>query len=172
MKFDFKTGFIRYLYRWIRIGREFKALWKNYLYQSFLATVVIFIVLWILKAEEAVIVASIGSTAFIVFTMPSYPTAKSRRVIGGHTIGFACGVMGILILSSFALSQILVYAIVVGASIFLMVVLDVEHAPASGTALGVAMSGYSLKVMLAILTSSVILSLAHHYLKKHLRDLI
>lgn len=158
--------------RWLRVGQEFKALWKNYLYQSSLAAVAVLIVFWILSIEQAVIVASIGATAFIVFTMPSYATAKSRRVIGGHMAGFLCGVLGSLILINIAIPPMVIYSLTVGLSIFVMVALDFEHPPASGTALGVVISGFSLKVMIAILTSAIILSLAHHYLKKYLRDLI
>jgi CBS-domain-containing membrane protein len=158
--------------RWLRIGQEFKSLWKNYLYQSFLAAVAVFIVFWVLNIEQAVIVASIGATAFIIFTMPSYTTAKSRRVIGGHLVGFLCGVLGSLILSNIVITPIIMYSLTVGLSIFFMVALDFEHPPASGTALGVVISGFSLKVMIAVLTSAIILSLAHHYLKKYLRDLV
>jgi CBS-domain-containing membrane protein len=157
---------------YLRIIREFKSLWKNYLYQSFLATVVVLIVLWLLSAEESVIIASIGATAFIVFTMPSYVTARSRRVIGGHFTGFLCGTLGAVILHNWGIPAILVYSLTVGLSIFLMVALDFEHPPASGTALGVVISGFSFKVLLAIVTSAVILSLAHHYMKKYLKDLI
>jgi CBS-domain-containing membrane protein len=155
-----------------KIRQEFRALWKNYLYQSSLAVIVILFVLWLLSAEEAVIIASIGSTAFIIFTMPSYPTAKSRRVIGGHLIGFFCGVLGAWVLGLADIPPIIIYSLAVGISIFLMVALNFEHAPAAGTALGIAISGFSLKVLIAILTSVIILALAHHYLKRYLRDLM
>jgi CBS-domain-containing membrane protein len=169
---NFKSRTFHYFQKWAKLAREFKALWKNYPYQSFLAAIVVSIIFWVLSAEEAVIVASIGSKAFIVFTMPSYPTAKSRRVIGGHVVGFLCSVIGAVVLRSLEISPIVIYSLVVDISIFLMVVLDVEHAPASGTALGVVISGYFFKVMLAVLTSTLILSLAHHYLKRYLRDLV
>ena len=94
-----------YLYqRWARIRREFPRLWKNYLYQSFLATVIIF-------------------------------------------------------------------SLAVGISICLMVALDAMHPPVSGTALGVAITGFSPSVMIAVLTSSLVLSLVHHFSKRFLKDL-
>lgn len=167
---DFKSG--RFFKPVTKIREDIRTLWKNYIYQSFLATLVIFIVLWLLSVEEAVIVASIGATAFIVFAMPSYLTAKTRRIMGGHAAGFLCGTLGALVLQHWSISPTIVYAITVGLSIFLMVVLDFEHPPASGTALGVAISGFSVKVLIAVLTSAVILSLAHHFMKKHLKDLI
>ena len=157
--------------RWARIHAEFRQLWKNYLYQSCFATVVIFIILLLLSLEHAVVIASIGATAFIVFTMPRSITAKPRRVIGGHIVGFITGSLCALIPHSATISSVTVYALAVGISILLMVSLDVEHPPASGTALGVAITGFSPYVMLAVITSSVALSLVHHFFKKYLKDL-
>ncbi len=157
--------------RWMRIRGEFPRLWGHYLYQSLMATVVIFIVLLLLTLENAVVIASIGATAFIVFTMPRNTTAKPRRVIGGHLIGLASGSLCALIPQSSSLINIGVLALAVGVSICLMVALDFEHPPASGTALGVAITGFSPGVMIAVITSSLILSLAHHFSKKFLKDL-
>ena len=157
--------------RWIRILREFKSLWKNYLYQSFLATAVVFVVFLLLTAEHAVIIASIGATAFIVFTMPNNTTAHPRRVIGGHIVGLLSGSVCALISHPSILPSIIVYSLAVGLSILLMVALDVEHPPASGTALGVVITGFSPSAAIAVLTSSIILSLAHRFLKRFLKDL-
>jgi CBS-domain-containing membrane protein len=157
--------------RWMRIRGAFPALWKHYLYQSLLAAIVVFIVLLILNIENAVVIASIGATAFIVFTMPRNITAKPRRVIGGHLIGLISGSLCTLIPHSSTLASISVFALAVGISICLMVALDFEHPPAAGTALGVAITGFSPGVMIAVITSSLVLSLAHHFSKKFLKDL-
>ena len=168
MKLNFWVSWQQRLYR---IRREFKRLWKNYLYQSFLATIVVFIVLLLLNMEHAVVIASIGATAFIVFTMPRNVTAAPRRVIGGHLIGLFSGSLCALIPHSSILPSIVVYSLAVGISILLMVALDAEHPPAGGTALGVAITGFSPNVMIAVLTSSIVLSLAHRFCKKFLKDL-
>ncbi len=157
--------------RWARIRGEFRRLWKNYLYQSSFAVIVLAIVLLVLSIEHAVVIASIGATAFIVFTMPRNTTASPRRVIGGHIIGLVSGSLAALIPHDMVFSYVLVYALAVGVSIFLMVALDFEHPPASGTALGVAMTGFSSSVFVAVITSSIILSLAHRLLRRYLRDL-
>ena len=70
-----------------------------------------------------------------------------------------------------ALSSIIVYSLAVGISIFLMVALDAEHPPAGGTALGVAITGFSPNMVIAVLTSSIVLSLAHRFSKRFLKDL-
>lgn len=54
MHFGFWNSVRRRLYR---IRREFKRLWLNYIYQSLLATVVIFIILLLLNLEHAVVIA-------------------------------------------------------------------------------------------------------------------
>ena len=157
--------------RALKIGGEFRLLWKHYIYQSFFAALTLALVILVLNVEHAVIVASIGATAFIVFTMPRNITAKPRRVIGGHIVGLVCGSLVSLIPHSMLLFSIMVYSLAVGLSIFMMVALDFEHPPASGTALGVAISGFSLDIMLAVVTGSILLSLAHRFLRRYLRDL-
>ena len=158
--------------RLFRIRSRFMKLWKSYLYQSSLAGAVVAIVLFILHINQAVVVASIGATAFIVFTMPKLSTAHPRRVVGGHIIGLACGSVMALIPHSTVPISVIVYSVTVGLSIFLMVASDFEHPPASGTALGVAISGFSLNVALAVIASSILLALAHHLLKRNLKDLL
>ena len=115
--------------------------------QSILATVAIFIVLLVLSLEHAVVIASIGASAFVVFAMPNNVSSRPRSLIGGQLVGLLVG-------------------------IFLMVVLDMEHPPAAGTALGVAINGFSNEVALALITSSIILSLIHQLFKPYLRDLV
>ena len=66
---------------------------------------------------------------------------------------------------------IIVYASAVGITMFVMVVFDLEHPPAAGTALGIAILGAGEGAILAVLIGSVVLALAHHLLRRWLRDL-
>jgi hypothetical protein len=66
----------------------------------------------------------------------------------------------------------IVYSSVVGLTMFAMVATDTEHPPACGTALGVAISGWSLSVTLTILVSAIILAAAHVALARFLKDLV
>jgi len=75
----------------IKTDEEFKQYWKHYVLQSVLATLAVFIVISFLSLQHAVIVASLGATAFIVFAMPASITARARNVIGGHIVGLFCG---------------------------------------------------------------------------------
>lgn len=154
-----------------KIVEEFKLFWKYYVFQSMLATAVVFIVLLLLSIKHAVIIASIGATAFIVFAMPKTITAQARNVIGGHTIGLILGSLCALIPHYTIVLTALAYSFAVGISILLMVVLDTEHPPAAGTALGFAITGFSINATLALGISVIILCTAHHLFKSYLRDL-
>lgn len=145
--------------------------WKNYLFQTLLAILTIFIVILILSIEEAVIISSLGSTIFIIFAMPRGVTAEPRNIIGGYLAALLSGSICSLIHPSFLLHSIGVYSLAVGLSLIIMVVTDTEYPPASGAALGIVMRGFSLSVTIAVITSVTIISLAHYFLKPFLKDL-
>lgn len=155
-----------------RLAKDFRILWKNYVLQSLLATISIFIVLLFLSLQHAVVIASIGATTFIIFTMPNSIAAKSKNVIGGHLIGFTCGALSTLIPHTSFLTTITVYSLAVGLSILIMVIMDLIHPPASGTALGTAMTGFSYEALTAVIISTVLLSLIKHILNPYLKDLV
>lgn len=150
---------------------EWKQFWRYYVLQSILATLSVFVVLYFLSLQNAVIIASIGATAFIVFAMPDNITAQARNVIGGQLVGLLYGFLFSLIPQPSLIYSIIVYSLAVGATIFTMVVTDTEHPPAAGTALGVAMAGISLDVFIAVISSIILLSLIHRFFRPHMKDL-
>ena len=150
---------------------KFRSLWRNYLWQSSAAALVLFLALLFLSMREIVIIVSIGATAFIVFTMPGSITAQPRSVIGGHLIGLFSGALFTFVPQSLMLPSVVNYSAAVGVSIFLMVATDTEHPPASGTALGVAMIGFGPGVLVAVVVSATLMSLAHHFLKRYMKKL-
>ena len=156
--------------RW-RYVQELKSHWKEYSLQSLLCVLVLFIAFMVLRFEHAVIIASIGATAFIVFSMPDSVTAKPRNVVGGHLVGLALGTVSTLVPQPDLIYSAIVYSVAVGATMFIMVVSDTEHPPAAGTALGIAISGYSLNAAIAVITGAVLMSVAHHFLKPYLKYL-
>jgi len=156
--------------------KEFKVSWDHFLLQSILATAVIFIVLLYLNIkDDTAIIASIGATTFVVFAIPNNTTAAARNVIGGHIVGLACGSLCALVphqqFAEPTMAYSLVCAAAVGLTMFAMVTTDTEHAPAAGTALAVAIKGFSLNVTIAVLASAVILSLVRHVFRNSLKDL-
>jgi len=156
----------------VQMKNELRLYWKHYVFQSFLASLTLALVLVFLRLQNVVVVASMGATSFIVFAMPKSITAQARNVIGGHLVGLLSGSLCGLIPQPLFFHSIVVYSMAVGISIFIMVVTDTEHPPASGTALGVAITGFSWNVTVAVVTAVVVLSLVHHFFKSSIRDLV
>ena len=110
---------------------------------------------------------------FIVFAMTNNFSAQPKRIIGGHFLGF-------FIWSCFAFfpsMNILFFKAVwfslpLGITMLLMVVLDVEHPLASGTALGMTLIAYSSTSATAILISVLLLAIKGHIAKPFLEDLV
>jgi CBS-domain-containing membrane protein len=142
------------------IDDKIKSNWKSYVIQSGFTALSVFIIILILEMEHAVVIASIGATAFIVFAMPNNITAKPKKIIGGHIAGL------IIIINAFF------YAAAVGVTFLIMVITDTEHPPAAGTALGLSITGYSFEAAVAVLTSVIILSFIHLFAKSKLKDLV
>ena len=90
------------------IDSKFRPNAVRYVFQCCLATATILLALLFLDVREhTALVATLGATAFVVFTMPkSYPS-RPRPLIGGYVVSVA-----------------------VGAATFLMVITDTEHPPA------------------------------------------
>ena len=86
-------------------------------------------------------------------------------------VGLSLGVLCALIPQPDPMYSAIVYSVAVGLTMFAMVVTDTEHPPAAGTALGVAISGYSADAAIAVVTGAVIMSTAHHFLWPYLKYL-
>ena len=158
--YTFRDGLIR-----------FRAAWKTYVAQSAVAGLTSFLILLFLSAEHAVVIAAMGASAFIVFARPFDLTARPRNLIGGHFIGFIVGSLCALVPHEAMLAGLAVYSLAVGLSVFLMVLLYMQHPPAAATALGMAMRGPSEEAFAAILTITIVLSVVHLVLRPRLRNL-
>lgn len=156
--------------------REVKRHWRNYVLQSLLASVSLFCVLVFLERSKEVIIASLGATAFVVFALPNNLSAQPRNVIGGHIVGMACGFAGFWLLHLLPnpdqfVCKAGVHAFAVGLAIFIMVVINTEHPPAAGTALGVAIDGLDARLVASVLFFSVVFSAIRLLARGRLRDL-
>lgn len=159
--------------------QEVTSHWRNYVFQSLLATSAIFCVLLFLEhADEGkeVVVASLGATAFVVFALPNSFSAQPYNVIGGHIVGLVCGCLGYWLLNSLPnpdqfIAEAGIHAITVGIAIFIMVVINTEHPPAAGTALGAAVGGPGNRLFFSVLFFAILFTIIRLSMKKHLRDL-
>ncbi|MFP4051913.1 MAG: HPP family protein [Thermoplasmata archaeon] len=143
---------------------------KYYLFQSLLAGVSLFLALQLPFIEHFILIAAIGSTAFIVFAMPSSRTSKPRNVLGGH---FVCGLIGLALTALYPgyLPLKVVISLGVGLAVFAMVILDVEHPPAGGTVIFLIINPLE-QSFIALLLLASILSLISYLLRPYMRDLV
>ena len=155
---------------------------KSYIIQSLLAVVAVAIILYFVGVlTHVAIVAALGSSAFVVFAMPRSVTGQPRRLIGGHVVGlisgtfchfvFLGGPLGELV-TGWEFTTLLVYALAVGLSIFLMTITDTEHAPAAGTALGIVTYDWSYQVVIFVLIFAISLAIVRKLLGSRLKDLV
>ena len=150
------------------IVTKFRTLWLAYLLQSMLASVVIMVIVLAVGQKASVVIASMGATAFVCFALPKSASAKTRNVVGGHLVGLLSGIAFWYVPWPYWLE----FSVAAGLAIFLMVALDVEHAPAVGTALAVRMQQVNLQIAITIMLGALVISQARYYLRRYLRDLL
>jgi CBS-domain-containing membrane protein len=158
---------------------KFKNQKIRFIFQSFLATLTILLILLFLDvSKQTAIIAALGATAFIIFTSPKSYASEARPLIGGYIVGILCGVLCDFIASSYCnlfadikTSYIVFGSLAVGISIFIMVITDTEHPPASGVALGLVINEWTFRTLIFILVGVFFLFLVKTLLKSILVDL-
>lgn len=165
------------------IDQKFRKKLFNYVFQCFLATAILIIALLFLNiVTETALIASLGATAFIIFSMPKTYAAAPRRVIGGYSIGITTGItcfyLGHLLQPISPLnhymnhnSPIVLAAIAVGLSIFIMVLTDTEHAPAAGISLGLVINQWDGSSIIFIIMVMLAMTIVKYFLRSHFINL-
>ena len=136
--------------------------------QCICAIATTFILALILGKDKVVAISSIGATAFILFATPKKVSAQTMHIIGGYAIGLTSG----LIFSTMSLHFAIAYPLLIGTVFFLMVVFNIQHAPAVGAALAVVTNEVTALDIAAIVFSIVILSQCRYYIRHQLRNLV
>ncbi len=166
------------LFRWI--DPHFTHRWKRYLVQSTIAAVLLWV---ILLAQDIIsngaIVAAIASSVAIVFFVPHSVASSPVRIVGGHLSAVVAAyiVIGFALLFPDSVADAvwfndLLGAIALGLVVLLMAMTNTEHAPAAGTALGLAVRGAPWEAVLFIVTAAVIVAAARVLLGPKLQNLI
>jgi len=164
------------------LDSNFKANAGRYLLQSLLAAVIIFVVLLLVgKVFDIVVVASLGASTFISFTMPQSNPSRPRFLIGGYVVGSICGILmnyfSRFLISAdmqiFGLSPfILACALAVGLAMLLMTVFDFEHPPAAALAMGLVPDTKVFITAAVAIACIVIISLIKTAIKRWLINLL
>ena len=159
---------------------HFKKNPRPYIIQSLLALAVFFVVLlFVERLTQVVIVAALGASTFIIFSMPHSMTASPRRLIGGHAVGLVSGSFCHFLFSDrlaiFSADSTLVttftFALAIALAMFLMAVTNTEHPPAAATSIGLLTAGWSWATILFVLIFAGLLALIHYVLRRYLVDL-
>ncbi|EOD00690.1 HPP family protein [Caldisalinibacter kiritimatiensis] len=153
----------------------------RYVLQCALATASILVTLIFINLfTYTTIIASLGATTFIVFTMPSSYPARPRSLTGGYLTGIVIGAMmhliaNLLLTNFFPNYEHIIFtifgALSVGLSIFIMVVTDAEHPPAAGLALGLVLSDWTYMTLFFVFSAVLIMLGLKKLLKPYLLDL-
>lgn len=154
----------------------------KYISQCFLATMAVLVVLLILDTmSNAAVIAALGASSFIAFTMPHADASRPRFLIGGYLVGTASGALCHYLSTLGALRELLVIpefanvvfgAAAVGLAIFVMVIINTEHPPAASVALGLVLNECSLMTVAVVLIGIVSLTIIKSVLKPVLINLL
>lgn len=150
----------------------------RYIFQSAVAGVVTmaFLVFLHLLTYRG-IVAALGATTFMIFTMPHRVSTRARYVIGGYLMGTIAGVVcSVLFIGPGSLLPtpgiFALGAIAVGGASLLMVWTNTEHPPAAGLALGLVLNDWDFTTVVYVLGCVCFLAMAKQLLKRFMIDLL
>lgn len=163
------------------IDKKLKHNLRRYIFQCSLAAIAILIILIILDVFcHSAIIATLGATLFIVFTMPKSRPSRPRPLIGGYIVGVVVGLLfyyignSTLVLSllvNIEISYIVFGSLAVGTAIFLMTVTDTEHPPAAGIPIALIFSKWDYLTIIFIISAVIILFIIKSLLRPMLVDL-
>ena len=156
---------------------------RSYLFQCLLATISIFWILFVLDIiSDKIVIASLGASSFITFTMPNTQSSRPRYLIGGYLVGIFTGSLFYFLkyISSSTIylpaviqsSETLFGALAIGTAIFLMTITNTEHPPAAALSLSIIIEGFHLHTIFSAFVGIVSLCIVKKLLKKHLINLL
>lgn len=162
--------------------RKFKQNKARYIFQCLLATVSAMLVLFVLDvASNAVVIASLGASCFIVFTMPHAKASRPRQLLGGYAAGLAIGTLCHFLSeiawpdSLAALSEhsfVVFGGLAIGLAMLTMVITNTEHPPAASLALGLVMGEWHPETVMVAVVEVIMLWVLKKLLKPILIDLL
>ena len=158
------------------LDRRFLRRPHRYALQASFATVTLglLVVLEDTFANPATITA-VASSAFIVFMAPHSSMAGPRRVLGGHAVGLAIGLVAFVLadgmLGGTVLARDLTAAAGVGTGMLVMAATDTEHPPAAGTVLGLVLAEDPLGPALMVILAAAGLTVSRQLFQRWMIDL-
>jgi CBS-domain-containing membrane protein len=150
----------------------------NYIIQCGIAAVVIGVLLTFVDLiQHTGLIAALGATTFMLFTMPHRVSSRARYIVGGYIISIIVGIAFRLVYDAvpawhteagLAVSG----GTAVGLSALLMAATNSEHPPGAGVALGLVLQPWDYPTVLFVMASVVVLCFARQLLRRIMIDLL
>ena len=138
------------------------------------------VLLFLDSVYQTVLIAGLGASSVVAFSVPSLRASRPRCLLGGYIIGIAVGcamssLVGVasdsLIMDEHAV-QIVLGAVAVGLAMFLMVTTDTEHPPGAAIALGFVLNEWDLMTIVVVMTGIALISMVKELARNWLIDLL
>lgn len=154
----------------------------SYIFQCSLAAGTFIIILLFLDIiTHTAIVACLGASAFIVFTLPRYYTSQLRPLVGGYIVGITVGCLCYYLscapflaplLPGERTSYIIFGALAVGVAILVMTVTNTEHPPATGIALGLVLNSWDYRTIIFVMLAVFLMAAVRELVKARMINLM
>lgn len=161
---------------------KFRAHRGKYLFQCLLAVLVIALLMGFrVFVDSVALLAALGASSCVAFTMPHKPASNMRHLLGGYLIGTAVGgLCQTALLRGWVFPEMvdpyivhcILAGVAVGVTILLMVIMDMEHAPAAAIALGLVLDKPVPENILYVLGGIAVLASLKRLLQPVMIDLI
>jgi CBS-domain-containing membrane protein len=166
------------LFSRLRFDVKFRQRPLRYIIQCAIAgSVTMAFLVFLRLIEYTGIVAALGASTFMIFTMPHRVSTRARYVIGGYIMGTAAGICCNLLfiwpVAPFDRPGIFVLgAVAVTLASLLMVMTNSEHPPAAGLALGLVLQPWNAETVIFVIAAVCFLEIVKHFLKRFMVDLL
>jgi len=160
--------------KWMIINPNFKENRKIYLFKCFVALFATALVLTSFQfAVKDVILGVVGasslaSSIFIAFALPEAAAAHPKRMVGSYVCAAIIGIVFyylatyLIVLQdvlSFSATYEAIGALAVTLTMLLMIMLSLEHPPATGLALGLVIEPWRWSTLLVIMLAIVCIAI-------------
>ncbi len=160
--------------------KKFRKNGKRYIFQASLAGFTVAAALTFFDVvNQPVIIAALAASGFIAFTMPRQERSRPRYLIGGYVTAIVVGLL-VNIATEVPIEHylaqkslnVLFGGIAVAGAMFLMAILNTEHAPATSVALGLVINVWTFPMIFKLILGIAIISMVQRILKPWLIDLL
>jgi CBS domain-containing membrane protein len=160
---------------------KFFANWPRYIFQCLFVVATMGVVLMLLDSVyQTVLIAALGSSSVLAFSAPSLRASRPRCMVGGYVVAVVvgCGVSLLVHATDNMISldehstRILLGALAVGLTMFVMVTTGTEHPPGAAVALGFVLNEWDLMTIVVVLAGISVISAIKESARSKLIDLL